>query len=237
MRNSERFISSYNKIDDFLRDYLKKEKYVPFNQLVNEASKSHSTVRMYREDLKEYKDLRNAIVHDSIDGQTIAEPHDEVVRTIEKIEKLLTDPPRVIPLFKKRVFSLPEDTPVAKALKMMYESSFTQIPILDREDVFIDLLTVYTISRWLGASIKDDELNLTDIRISQVLNHRQDHFRYRFISRSTSIVEVLELFQQATREGKRLEAVLITENGNLTEKLLGIITPWDLPVIYNKLQD
>jgi hypothetical protein len=39
---------------------------------------------------------------------------------------------------------------------------------------------------------------------------------------------VEELFEDHHLAHKKLEAVIITENGNMSEKPLGIITSWDL---------
>ena len=36
--------------------------------------------------------------------------------------------------------------------------------------------------------------------------------------------------------GKPLEAILLTENGEVSERLLGIITLWDLPQIYEAVE-
>ncbi|WP_261665290.1 hypothetical protein [Deinococcus sp. Marseille-Q6407] len=39
----------------------------------------------------------------------------------------------------------------------------------------------------------------------------------------------IEAFEEHTDRGKRLSAVLITQNGKETEGLLGIVTVYDLP--------
>ena len=53
--------------------------------------------------MKEYGDLRNAIVHDRADGKVIAEPNDDVVVQIEKIAALLLEPRRLYRFFRKKV--------------------------------------------------------------------------------------------------------------------------------------
>jgi len=56
------------------------------------------------------------------------------------------------------------------------------------------------------------------------------------LRRDSTLFEALERFQDFERRGKKLEAVLITQNGKLSETLLGIITIWDLPKIYEALE-
>jgi CBS domain-containing protein len=48
--------------------------------------------------------------------------------------------------------------------------------------------------------------------------------------------EVVDLFQGHVLKGKRLYAILVTDNGLPTGRLLGILTIWDLPKILKKLE-
>ncbi|MGI6588953.1 MAG: hypothetical protein ACOX2N_09395 [Peptococcia bacterium] len=49
---------------------------MPFGQLVKKSEKIEKSVRTYADDLIEFADLRNAIVHKRSDGvHPIAEPH------------------------------------------------------------------------------------------------------------------------------------------------------------------
>ncbi|HSM57441.1 MAG TPA: hypothetical protein VK879_14920, partial [Candidatus Sulfomarinibacteraceae bacterium] len=63
MSNADRFVRAYNAIDNHLRRVLKSGKHRSFPALVDIAAKRMSEVRRYRNDLKEYGQLRNAIVH------------------------------------------------------------------------------------------------------------------------------------------------------------------------------
>lgn len=51
---------------------------------------------------------------------------------------------------------------------------------------------------------------------------------YKFIGSTTSVYEAVDIFKRHIGKGRRLEALLITRNGNPSEKLLGIITAWDI---------
>jgi hypothetical protein len=56
--------------------------------------------------------------------------------------------------------------------------------------------------------------------------HRSESFA--FISRNSSVSEVIVQFRDSLRERKRLGAVFITSTGKPTGELLGLITPWDV---------
>lgn len=40
--------------------------------------------------------------------------------------------------------------------------------------------------------------------------------------------EIIDLFGQTTQDGKKLKMLFVTENGKPTEKILGLITPWNV---------
>lgn len=51
---------------------------------------------------------------------------------------------------------------------------------------------------------------------------------YSFVKKNTLLIEIEEMFQKEFKDNKRLAVVFITETGKKTEKLLGLITVWDL---------
>jgi hypothetical protein len=65
--NGDRFEVAYNKIDALLRKKVGRERSSAFSSVVMEAAKKDATVRAYKDDLLEYGDLRNAIVHDRVE--------------------------------------------------------------------------------------------------------------------------------------------------------------------------
>ena len=46
--------------------------------------------------------------------------------------------------------------------------------------------------------------------------------------RKATVADVEELFAEEIKDQKRLAAVFITETGKAGEKILGLVTPWDL---------
>ena len=88
VRNSDRFIVAYNRIEKVLAEKADVNGYFPFYRLIDKVKITNSVVRKYEDDLREFGDLRNAIVHDrtGID-YVIAEPHDDIVERIELIER------------------------------------------------------------------------------------------------------------------------------------------------------
>lgn len=242
MDNSERFLTAFGAIERRLRIMTRLEQRTRFYKLVDRTAVASPVVRRYSDDLKEYADLRNAIVHERTDEHVIAEPNDRAVRQIENILSLLENPPRVIPHFRKQVTTMTPEDPIAVAAFLMLEQDFSQLPIVNKEGHFVALLTTSDITHWIGMCVPKKTINLEETFISEIMdcNCREDLPNagpdYVFFSRDETIFAVLDIFQSTEQSGSRLEAILITEHGLPTEELLGIITIWDLPAIYDGLE-
>lgn len=233
--NSTLFLDVFNRIERYLRRITGESKSTRFSVLTERAAKSSTEVRYFRVDLKEFADLRNAIVHESTNGHVIAEPNDDTVRRIEYIASILLDPPRLIPLFQGDVVKLRLNDSVSNAVKLMLQKSFSQVPIYEDEK-FMALLTTNTIARWLGSSVAADILSLSETLVSSILKFAEAQDNYCILNKNATVSEVLEKFHSHEKVGTRLDAILITQNGKSTEAPLGIITIWDLPRIYRMLE-
>ena len=166
--NSCRFLDAFNKIERYLRRVTRETSRVPFYTLIDKASKSSSVAGNFSTDLREFADLRNAIVHESTNGHVIAEPNEACVRRIERIASVLHSPPKVVPLFQKDVSTLSPNNSVAEAVHIMLQKSFSQIPIYTDKE-FKALLTTNTVTRWLGSSIEEDIFILSETTIKNIL--------------------------------------------------------------------
>lgn len=236
--NSDRFLTAFGAIEFYLRALTGEPKRTRFYTMVDKAAEINAAVRRYADDLKEFADLRNAIIHERTDEHVIAEPNDLAVCQIEHIQRLLEHPPRVIPVFQKQVLSMQAADPIAAAAYAMLVNNYSQLPIYeDRE--FSGLLTTEGITRWLGRCAPQGMVNLEAVTIAEVLACRceQPGQNYRFFSREETVFAALEAFQACEQCGQRLDAILITEHGSESESLLGIITIWDVPRIYEAMED
>lgn len=234
MQNSEKFINAFNDIEHFLKKKLELTKEISFYSMLEKASLDDSIISRYKDDLKEYADLRNAIIHERGGGSVIAEPNEYAVKNIQRISGLIIDPPKVFPYFKRKVFTISLTDPVGKALKIMFDNSFSQLPI-SKGDKFYDLLTNNTISRWLGSCVDEDVFSLNDTEVNEVLKYTETPDSYFFLNRDASLAEAMEKFQYFEASGKPLDAILITQSGKPTEALMGIITPSDISKILIEL--
>lgn len=236
MADSDSFERDYNDIKKYLVEITNSDINTSFPDLIDAAITDNLIIRKYASILKDLNRLRNIIVHSKCRrSPQIAEPTKHAVKIINEISNFLLDPPKVIPLFQKKVFILQEDESISDAVEIMYSKNFSQIPIYEGEK-FIGLLTTNTIVRWLGACVKDEIVDLKDNKINDIFEkYIEDKNNYFFLKKNDTLFKAIEKFQNFEDKGSRLDAILITENGYENEKLLGIITVWDLPDINKKL--
>lgn len=230
---SRQFISAFIDIENALGKIVKNKKYIPFYQLVDQAAQKDPYVRDIAIELKEYGDLRNAIVHERINNQPIAEPHEEVVLRLQKIRDLMMRPPKVEDKFIREVVTCKSDDLLSDAIAKMLENSFSKLPVY--KEKVVGLLTAEAVTYWLADHIMKSD-SLKHERVKAVLEYNDKRTNYSFVSPKCSLFKILRIFDQSSYQGQRMQAILITSDGTKSGELLGIITIFDLPLIYNIIE-
>lgn len=233
--NSKRYLNAFNEIEDALRRLVSAVKGERFYELIRKAAQKERSIKTYSDDLKEFADLRNAIVHERCGGEPIAEPHYNTVLRIEGIRDYIIAPPTVEPIFFNDVITCKPDDGIGETAKIMLKNSFSQIPIYKDKD-FKGLLTTETISRWLADRLETDDMLLEE-NVGTVATFCEYDDNYRFISRRTTLFDVLEHFDDFTKRGRNLDALIITHSGKINQKPLGIVTVYDLPEIFRVINN
>lgn len=229
MSAAGQFLTLFNKIEQRLDELNQSTRHYGFRRLVENLSKKNKLVAHFRLPLIEYNELRNALVHKSTE-EAIAEPHPEVITKMEEIHQLLTDPPLAKEIASSPVYTATTQTPVLEVIKAMNQHFYTSIPIY-HDQAFVGVFSDHSITQWLAAS--KDSIDLQGTALSQLqdfFNQADDKFNsYQFLPENVDALTVKKAFTAFTEEKKRLGAVFLTKNGRKNEKILGIVTAWDLP--------
>jgi predicted transcriptional regulator len=222
--NGDRFEAAYNKIDALLRKKIDATRAIAFSAIVIEAAKKDPTIRAYKDDLLEYGDLRNAIVHDrGTSPILLADPRAAAVVNIEKIWDRLSHPRKLRSLTRRgslHVFTV--DAKLTELLSYMREKDFSQVIAVQNQKYLI--VSTEGLAHWLEAKSKEEIIDLSETRVGDVIVFEpKDSCRY--LSADDTIDRAREVF--ATDVGKRIFSVLVTEHGRPTETPINILTPWD----------
>lgn len=224
----ERFRAAFNRIEGYLRHYLHERTETEFIRLLNKYGDQHSiwNARDGRR-LRDYASLRNALVHNYYNkDEYLSIPVPYVVADIERIAQELVEPDKVIPKFQRSVSTLKTSDTLVEALTLIQKHSYSQLPVYDQLGNFRGLLTENGITRWLSAHVVDiDELvSFRETSVGKVLSSEEPRRNYQFVSRNKTVLDVVSQFGHEPL----LEAILISHNGIENEKLLGILTRWDI---------
>lgn len=225
MDNAERFLASFNRIHNYL-SFLSNEKThkKPFYHLLDENEYRNSGVKEYKNDLQIFADLRNVLVHKKLEiNHYLAVPTDKVVERIEMIEAEIKSPPKVYPAFKRNVVHFQASDSFVNVLETIKKKRITHFPIYQKGEL-IGLLTENGITYWLANHFDATVVPLKQITIEEILKEDSKSNNYLFVRKEMSVDVAADLL----KNDRKIDALLITENGKKTEEPIGIITPSDL---------
>ncbi len=227
LSNARRFIQSYNNIDYTIRTRYNLNRSMGFSELIRKSVALNYIVRKYEDDLIDFGRLRNAIVHGNED-YIMAEPHIDVVEQIEKIERLLTAPPKALELVCRRdVLTISANQSMKDAIMLIASSSYSNIPAYNDKGEIIGIANGQKILDSFGKHLlsggKADSF-LNNVKIEDMLSKIENSNYYIFANKDLTVEEALEFFH----DNSKLLAILVTKNGGAKEKPLGIITGSDV---------
>ena len=225
--NSMRFLSAFNNIDYTIKTRYNLNRTSGFSEAVRRAVSYNYIKRKYEDDLISYGRLRNAIVHDNGD-YTIAEPHIDVVEKIEKIERLITTPPRALETVARRdVLMVEASKSMQDVIMLIASSSYSNLPVYNDDNEIIGIANGQKILDSFGKYLLSGgkaETYLKYVKIEDMILKTENSDYYAFANKDITVEQALGLFHQ----NSKLLAVLVTENGGAKEKPLGIMTGADV---------
>jgi CBS domain-containing protein len=233
--NSERFLAAFSLIESEMTRRIRADRYISYNEMIHRMGKMDRTYARYVRLLEEFGDLRNAIVHERIDGEVVAEPHLKLVLEIEQVAALLTKPLKVKDFFIREVKLCYQDEFLGDVMQRMMQDHFSKIPAYDRQHKFIGLLTTDAITYYLVGHISDVQQSFPKVPVGEVVTSDDKAREVGFMSPETSLVSIVAEFETNMALGKKLNAVILTQDGTRNQKPLGIVTMSDLPLIYEKI--
>lgn len=176
------------------------------------------------------RELRNLMSHFPGTDDSV-QPSDRLIELLDQTTQKVQNPPRAgqkaIP--RERILRANMKDYVLPIMRKMNENVFTHIPIVENDRV-VGVFSENTIFSYLAdEEIVEIEETTTFSDLSDYLPlnaHKAESFR--FVSKKTLMAEVVQLFSEAVEKGDRIGLVLVTENGKPNEKLMGILTAWDM---------
>ncbi len=217
------FIGLYNQLSDHLITLTGSNEFERFYHLIDMAADKNAAVRLHAQQLKKYGDFRNVIEHNN---EFFDEPSEGTLARFQALAKNILSPEPLLPTFQKDVHCFTPKESLGTALGYMRTNDYSQVVVHNGEK--LSLLTLEGIARWLAQSSEDDTVLLNKCVIEHVLTN-ENTGSFGVMGRSHSVYDAKDALSRPLGSGKtRLHAVIITQNGKVEEKPLGIVTPWDI---------
>lgn len=230
---SEKFIALYNQFDNYMRNQLGVGRSVNHSTLLHEMSLKNKVISDYLSDLRMFAEVRNMLIHNPYkkNADPLFYPHTYVTEKYAEIIDLILHPPKALSIAipGAKIYTATPDTLIQKIMKAMVEKNYTHVPIIE-EGKMIGIFSENILLSFLVAN--QEGIILKDATVKDFFDfiplekHMNEYFE--FVSRNTLLSEVDSIFGVGVKNGKRIAVVYITEHGKSTEKILGMITPWDL---------
>ena len=232
--NNGQFLEQFKAIELSLRVELKlsERDHMSFNEMVYRSRRRVFKSSYHQEILENAAQLRNMLSH----KHDVATIHPVFADQFEVVARRILTPlkaeHRMTPY--SHVERLHLTDPLNKAITIMRKHRFQNLPVL-LNDRCVGMFNESTLFYALQAT-KELHVDLnTPIQAFEGHLSIEDHptHLYTFVSRSTTLDAIAEQFSEfLTHDQKRLELVIVTENGKASETMLGILTPEDLIDIY-----
>ncbi len=189
--------------------------------------------RPFRDELNTCREMRNILAHNQdIEGEAPFVPTDASINALEKILNYLKMPPLALSSgtrYENLICAKLSDR-VKPIMEKMTERGFSHIPVFENGVLFgvFSISTIFLHTLEKGETVIDENTLIGDFKEDlPIENHIAESFE--FASAETTVVEAEALLKKATApENKRIAALFITRSGNKNERILGMVTPWDV---------
>ena len=221
----DRFQAAYNEIDAYMRKSTGGNRDAGFASVLREFEKKNN-LGPDGDFLRSAAELRNALIHNrTLPFLEMAIPTEAVVERIERVRESILRPQKIYPMFQTQVAFVTPEQSLADVMRLVVDMKFSQFPVMEGGR-FMGLLTENGITRWLARKVVSalSLVDFDDAKVRDLVNEEEERANVLHVSRDTTLAEAREMF----RGNRFLEAVLITQNGRKTERLLGLMSRWDL---------
>lgn len=230
----DEFLTVYNELDNYMRKQLRCRDVVSHIFLIDRMAERNYLFRDFRDELKEYARLRNAIVHNPFmrEADPIAEPHFEIVRKYEILKEKIFNPPRAfsIAVAAKNIYATTFDACALEVMKVMEHKIYSYVPVLNDKKRIAGIFSENVVFSYLTeneACIIDGSTKISEFgKYIPIEKHSSEYFE--FVPKNALLADIKDKFEIGLNQRKRLGVVYITDNGRFNGLLLGMITAWDM---------
>lgn len=189
--------------------------------------------RQFKEVLNTCREMRNILAHNpDIDNEPPFIPTDTTVAALRQVISYLSAPPLALSraITGDNLICAKLTDRAKPVMDKMVRLGFSHIPVMESGLLY----GVFSISTIFSCALKnlciaiDDNTQIKDFAYYlRVENHVSEDFI--FAPRTITVFEAEKLLENKSGpSSRRPAAIFITHNGSPDERILGMLTPWDL---------
>jgi len=229
----EEFVGVYNAVDNHMRKVLGVDHHVDHSTLIKMMCNRDRAYNLFADELRTMAQLRNVLVHNPYMQaiHPLATPNSDITKRYKALYDKMVNPiiALAIAVPGAKIYSAKLTDSTLAVIKTMAKNTYTHVPIID-DGKMIGVFSENTLLTFLAH--EEEAIITRDLQVADFVSYipfdRHDSEKFIFIQRSTSLHDVIERFNKALAEHVRIGAIFITEHGKPKEKLLGLITAWDI---------
>ena len=228
MNLTDEFINQYKSLEMEVKKIYKlsdTESAVPFLERSPEF-------KYLKEELRYCREVRNLLAHNPKLGANYpVEVSEEMVNLLKATMQKIVNPDRAdtVMIHSNQVLTKTLSDSVLQTMQEMNEHSYTHIPIVEDGKV-IGVFSENTVFSYVvDEEIIEinDKTKFTDIKeYLPVEKHVTETIE--FVGRNVLLTSIVNQFNSKLNKRERIGLMIVTNSGKNTEKMLGIITPWDV---------
>ncbi len=228
---TEEFLDKYKQMENTVRN----EYNLGNNDSVVNYLISKKEFKEIENELDLCRDTRNLLSHNpKINGEYLVYPSEEMIKLLDEVIQKVTKPLKAsnIMVKKSELCFRGMQNNVNEAMAAMKEHSYKYIPILE-DGVLVGMFsakTVLDIMTSEGVDVFKDEVTFESIS-KYIAIENVSSKTFAFVGNSTPLCEVKDIFKEDVENKERINIIFVTQHGKSDEKLLGIITAWEIAAV------
>lgn len=231
MPNADVFLELYKNLEELLEVKYTTDDKKPFGSSVMRFYHSDEG-KKWREELNICREMRNMLSHHAkIGGKVIFQPSDEVVDILRRILDDVKNPPVAMTIATpaEKLFTCSPEDSAESIIHIMKERGYSHVPVFEN-GVLVGVFSVGTVFSMVDKYGADGVQPHTRIRDFEEFLPIGKHITecFGFISENAPFAGLKKRFTANAPHERRLAALFVTRSGRDSEKVLGMITPWDM---------
>ncbi len=223
------FLDMYKRLEEALEDKYKAARR-RCSSVVFEFTKDQESAPI-RDKLNVCRELRNLLTHNAnLQGIPVAEPSVPLMEAMQEVLDYVRRPPLAIEFATRgeQVMKAAPHQKVLRVMEVMDKNGFSHVPVMESGS-FQGVFSAGAMMRYLLASRgKGITPETTVADLHEYISLAKHTENYAFVPRDTGYLTVRGMFETVKGRNQRISVIFITEDGKQDQRLLGVLTPWDV---------